>query len=559
MEDDRIEKVFHNANFDVIMFFYMGITVKGKIWDTLTMLHVYKNNLHSYALKKVCEKLFGISIDDQSDLKKDVMKCRRQGKKLGYALGAELEEDYWLASEILCEKYAVGDTIRTQALFLALYEEYNTDEIYSELVDMELQLVTVLRKMMLRGHKINLSTLSDLKVYYHKIIETQTEIKKKLGYENLNVGSPKQLMKVFYEELGFPIRYITRKNKKTGERKKTPTINNDTLFGFSNRSELAECLVILATAEHQIENFVIPFQEIAYEGILRPNYRSSGTITNRLSCGKPNLMNITSKDSPKKRTDEVEYRIRSVFIPRDGHYLLFPDYKQIELWIAAFLSQDSVLMDALISGKDIHAITALACFGMLPDFEKNYSKYRKLGKIINFAVLYGAGAGAIMDQTGLSFGESTLILQKFWGLYKGLAVYNKKLYFEAQEKGFITSLWGRIFRFESGSAYKAMNTMVQSTCAEIIKHAMINVNYLLEKKWPLAHLQLSIHDELGIEVPNHYGKKEILKDIISAMQSDFHKRIGMPNPFPVSPALAEKTWYDKIELDPITFETILST
>ena len=302
-----------------------------------------------------------------------------------------------------------------------------------------------------------------------------------------------------------------------------------------------------------MDSFVIPFQEIAYGGILRPSYRGSGIITNRLACGKPNLMNITSKDSPKKRTEEVEYKIRSVFVPRAGCYLLFPDYKQIELWIAAFLSKDAVMMDALLSGKDLHALTAKACFGHLSDFEKSYTRYRKLGKIINFAILYGAGAGAVMDQTGLGYNEAIQVLERFWALYKGLNTYNKKLYDEANAKGFIVNAWGRVFRFESGSEYKAMNTMVQSFCAEVMKRAMINVDNLFEKHWVQAFLQLSIHDELGIEVSNQYNCKEILADIIKAMQGDFHTKLGMPVPFPVSPALAETTWYDKIELNPVTF------
>ncbi len=560
----EIEKIFHNANFDKNMIELAGIIIRGRIWDTLTMLHILKNNLFSYGLKPITKKLFDMPDDDQEDLKKDVMRARSKGKKLGYLLSKDLEGDYHLGNIELCDKYGIGDTNRTDRLFDNVFNEYEANPVYAAVVDMEHEVLEVFRQMMLRGHKTDHYQILTLKRYYQKIVDQQIQIKKDLGYESLNPNSPLQLKKVFYEELGFPVQYKVIKDKTTKQQKKSVTTDADALFKFSEKSPLAKCLVILGTAEHQLDSFIKPFETLSYYNRLHPNYNTNGPVTGRPSCSKPNLLNITSKDSPKKKTEEVDYTLRKIFVPDTDCLLYFFDYNQIELWLAAFFSKDELLMQALLKGWDRHSITAKALFGDRPDYDTNPKKYRKLGKIINFGIQYGAGARRVMEMIeGCTFDEASDILRVYWRTYHGLRKWSDNIIQEARETGCITNPFGRVYYFTDETAHNAPNCMIQGTNAEITKRAMINVNNLF-RNWESPSdrkpaLQLCIYDELGMEIPKECHSKFLMYSIIKEMQADFHtlKELNIPIPFPVNPSITSINWYEKTELDPTTLEPII--
>lgn len=559
--DPTTTKVFHNANFDLLMLEMAGIKVAGPIFDTLTMLHVFKNNLIKYGLKPVCKTLFDIDDEDEQALADSVKVARRKAKKNKWAITKDGKDpwkgDYHLADLELCKIYAVRDTQRTNALFHPMWEEYNNNPVYKELVDVEMRLAQVLYKMNMRGSLVDPQRIVELNKYYHDIIEEQKEIKADLGFKDLNPGSAPQMRDVFYNQLGMEKHYKVRKKKGSTEKLKTLTLDSETLSKFEDKHPLAKCLIVLSTAQNQIDDFLVPLKRMAYNNILHPNFRV-GPITGRLSCSEPNLMNITSPESPKKRTDEVDYLLRSIFIPRKNMGLYFPDYSQIEVWLAAFLSQDPVLMDALLSGKDMHTITCKALFGMRPDYEKEFKKYRKLAKIVNFAIQYGGGAGAVSIQAQCSYQEAQDMIAKYWGLYSGLKRWCDSRSREARETGSITNVFGRIYHFDQEFCYKAPNTDIQGTAAEIIKRAMINVDDLFED--PLfkdkTFLNLTIHDELGIEYGNGINEKLLYRAVIRQMQAEFHKLCKLPFPFKVGPAIAPKNWFDKIELDPVTLEPV---
>ncbi len=545
-EDENITKIFHNANFDIGMLGSVGVDVLGTIFDTIVMAHCANSGRRSYALKPLAEKLLGISTEDEKALKKAVISARRKAKKKGWKIAEDVKADYWLAMDFACV-YAKFDTERTMGLYKLYKKKYDADENYRNLVDMEMILLDVIRRMSTKGITVDFERLLVLKDYYEKIVSSSEKEQAKMGYADLNPRSSKQMQEIFYGKLKLPVEKRRRKDKKTGKMKFTPSCDAKALEKWSESVPLAKLLVNTQTASHELSAFVLPFQELSKEdGLLHPTYITCGPITGRISCTKPNLMNISNSGI---KSGDVELRVRELFIPRKGHVFYFPDYSQIEVWLAAYISKDKIMMDALAGGLDMHKKFADNFFGDRKDYEERKEYYRKRTKIATFATLYGGGAPAIMQTASLSENEAANFQQEFRGFYKELHQYSRDLARMGEKFGFIVDNFGRNYPITKDEGYKALNYMIQGSAAGVMKRALINVDGLFRVDWPGAELLLNIHDELGIEVPMKYHSKKLMRDIIKAMQGNFHTYFGMPRPFDVSMAWTATRWNEKKEIE----------
>ena len=551
LSDPSITKIFHNALFDITMLELSGVEVKGKIYDTKVLAHVADSSRFSYALKPLAKSLCGISDDDLTELKKSVMIGRREAKSLGWPVSEELEMDYYLGDPETCKLYATTDTIRTMALYVVYEDMLNNDAEYRATVDMEMELMLgAIYSMQKTGIAVDLTTAVEVKKYYDDLTEKFSTKKADLGYAELNPKSPKQMCKVFYDEKGLEKRYS----------KKPPhslTVDAKALQAFEVKGdELAGTILRINAAGHALSSFINPIIDLAVKDqfggsssqIIHPNYNTTGPITGRLSCSKPNLMNIPSNDSAGRKT-EVEYREREVFIPRPGHVLYFPDYSQVEVWVTMFLSRDRTGMDLLLSGADLHGALAKRIWGTKVDFEEFKKQYRKKAKSVEFGIIYGAGVKAIMDTIGCTVEEAMAIRTMFFEQHPGVKEYMDFLGAELRRNGFIKNPFGRKYYGDVEATYKMLNYMVQGSSADIMKRAIINVHNKLKTSWPKARILLNIHDELGIEVPLAYHSKKIMRDIICGMQGDFHSYIGIPTPLGVGMKYTKASWRDVIELD----------
>ena len=403
-----------------------------------------------------------------------------------------------------------------------------------------------------RGIKIDQKKVNELIIYYNDIIAKQNVIKKELGYESLNPRSSKQMQKVFYEDLKMP--HVKKRRKdKYGESKMTLTTDTDTLSKWIAIQPLAKCLIEISASEHHLSSFIIPFRDISIhtsEGkILRPNYNSIGTVTGRPSCNKPNLLNISSDDSIKK-VSQASYRARECFIPREGYILTYFDYSQIEVWITAFKSNDVMMIDFLMSGGDLHALTGERCFSHKSDYEKNKKAYRKKGKTLNFGSIYGMGVSKLASDLNCPYEEAKDIFDKFWETYEGLNEYRYKLQDEIKDKGYVTNPFGRNYFLPDNMSYKALNYMVQGSAAEVLKRAMINVEESIKNID--ANILLNIYDELCIEVSKKLLFKPLARTIVKAMQSNFHEYFNMPNKFSIGVEYSNTNWHEKKDLNMTT-------
>lgn len=545
--DSSIDKVFHNASFDIHMLEAMGLKIKGRIWDTMVMSHV-QDSSRRLALKPLAEKLCGILQDDEKDLQKDTIRARREGKKKGWALAESVKADYWMSNPDLCRQYSLMDAVRTARLFQYFREIYSSDDEYREIVDMELSVLQVTIQMERNGIKVDKKLLSKLDLYYHSIVNKNKIRKKELGYEYLNPRSPVQMKKVFYSDLNLPSEFVTRKGK-NGDRKPTLTCDALRLQKWANQGVgIAGVLVNINTASHQINSFIKPLLNLVDDNdVVHPNFNVVGPITGRLSCYNPNLQNLTNTGEAKY-TKDVDMRVRGVFVPRPNHVLYMPDFSQIEVWLAAFLSGDDVMKSALLEGRDMHGEFAEDFFGKRSDWDEKHDKYRKRTKNGTFCTIYGGGNEQLANTLLLEIEDAGEWKAVFWERYFGLAEYAHALSSLAEELGSIVDPFGRKYIVPKKTPYVALNYMIQGSAAGIMKRALISVAKLISE-YPGIKMMLTIHDEIIMDVPKKYHSKRLMRSIIRAMQGKLNEIFEIPVPFPVSMSWSPHRWSRKYKVD----------
>lgn len=562
----KLPTIFHNASFDLAMLHAAAEDVgypwsaldlpHGFVVDTVILAHAINSSRDTYALKPLCKAILNVNDDDQADLQKSTVEARKTGKKLGWKLAQDVEADYHLADPKLCQIYAIRDTQRTMKLFKtfaeALTQKPSPWGDLAPVIEMEHSLQLAVLEMNIRGVRIDPKKCEELRAYYTAEVEKNKQALVDLGYPDLNPSSPKQKMEIFYNQLGFePIK--KKRKDKEGNTKQTLTIDKGALARFATSSPLASVLLNISEAQHQLKSFIEPFMSKSQERkegrFLYPNFNSVGPATGRLSCSGVNLQNITSASSPSHKT-EVELRARECFIPREGCAWMLADYAQVEVWVAAFLSGDKVMCDALLSGNSVHDITCDNVFGAKPDFKENRPKYRKLAKILTFSILYGSGPKALSELLGATYEEAKVYYNNFWNTYKGLKAFSQKLEAQVKGRGYVQDVFGRVYFLPKGKEYKALNYVIQGTAAGILKRAHLAVFKLLKERYPTFKVILSIHDELVTEGPKNAFSHTFVGEVLEAMSGEYHKLLNMPNPFKVEASFVVSNWGNKIAYHP---------
>lgn len=416
---------------------------------------------------------------------------------------------------------------------------------FAENYAIELEVSKLASQMSRRGVRVDMDKCHELKAYYEQEIANDMTRLADLGYADLNPKSSAQKLKLF-EDLGMEGETRTRKAK-DGTKTITKSADKQALKNWQDKSPVANVLLRISEAQHQLNSFIVPFIETATleNGVYRlhPSYNSIGARTFRMSCSKPNLQNITADTSANKSTD-IAFRARECFIPDEGCYWLGIDYKQIEIWLNFFLAQDSVGMGNLLNDVDTHTFMAEQCFGSYPDFAENLAKYRKKAKIVNFSMPYGTGAEKLAIAIGCSVNEAREYIRIYWDTYSGVYNLRKQLISQVKTQGFVEDVFGYVYWPNPKFAYTALNYTVQGPAAAILKRAMLNCKQVLQDLG-YGELLLQIHDELMFQVP--LDKPDPTKYLCEAMQSNFHEIIGIPRPLGVDPNIYPHNWGKKEE------------
>lgn len=557
LENKKIRKVGHNLSYDIRMCHYGGIELTGPVDDTIIMAHVVTGGDEmSYALKGLGEKYLGVSKDDEKALQEATIKARNKGKKLGWSLATKehfgrepIKADYWMAPDSICMKYAVTDAERTMLFWMLWREDIRNDPRLEEVYQREMKVFHVVAKMENRGVRVFPEELKSLREFYTKYADKQMRLADKHGGKGLNFRSPKQMVNKFITEKGYEPKYYTKKGN--------PQISGDFLKELAEKHDdrLARAILEFRGATHMISGFLDPYDRFRVKEkcdgrdvwTLHPNFRQAGPITGRFSCGDPNLMQVASETTGRRRT-EITLRPRESLGPREGCYWYLPDYSQIEVWVFSFLAQEEAMMQALLSGRDFHGSIAERVWGNRADYKENKSYYRKCAKLLMFCNLYGGGVKKVAYLLQQPLREAEKFVAQYHGELPGVNRYMRRMINKAKREGKIFNPFGRMYYIPEQVAYRAVNYMIQGTSADIMKEAMVNVDNLFSKKWKGCHMLLTLHDELILEIPKKFHSKKLMRDIFKAMQGKFHERIGSPVPLKVSMKVALKRWSEAKEI-----------
>ncbi len=449
-----------------------GCTIKS---DTMILSWLVSSNDGIYTLSVLSGKYFSSSLLELSDIK-----------------GSGKMED---AGEDLLMRYCSlrADTImRLDRVLSRRLIEKGLEKVYETT---ELPLMHILSAMEAEGIYLSPERMKTLKEKTDSRLE---EVERKIfllaGY-TFNINSTMQLSKLLYEERGL------EHGKKTMRGYSTDTA---TLESLSSSGDPVIPLLLEYRMLSKLKSTYIDVLPSLRDdnGRVHTTFLQTGTATGRLSSRNPNLQNIPV------RTEEGRL-IRSSFLPRKGSVFISADYSQIELVVLSWMSGDSGLREAFLTGEDVHRHTAASIFGK--KMEDVTSAERRIAKTINFGIMYGMSAFRLAGELGISRSEASDFIKRYFERYSSVRTFVEKTVREAEAKGYVTTYWGHVRqisginsrnRTEKAAAERtAVNTVIQGTAAEIMKKAMIDVTAEMKERGLKSKLILQVHDELIFEVP----------------------------------------------------------
>ena len=487
-------KALQNAKYDRLILLRHGLALEGVVIDTL-LADYLRDAAAKHGLEVMAEREFGFSPTAYSDL---------VGKKQTFA-------DVPIEPASL---YCGMDVHVTRRLALRLRGQLEAmgPQMVQLLMQVEQPLEPVLALMEATGIRIDVPYLAELSSEMGSTLERLEADAKQAAGTDFNLGSPKQLGELLFGTLGLD----RRKSRRT----KT---------GFSTDATVLEKLendhpVVPLVLEHRVlsklkSTYVDALPQLveAETGRVHTDFNQAVTATGRLSSSNPNLQNIPVRT-------EYSRRIRKAFLPQEGWTLISADYSQIELRILTHLSGEDVLQEAYRSGDDVHALTAR----LLLEKDEISSDERRLGKTINFGVIYGMGAQRFARETGVSQAEAKEFLTKYKQRYPRVFAFLELQERLALSRGYVETILGRRrpFHFdrnglgrllgkdpleidldvarrggmEAQQLRAAANAPIQGSSADIIKVAMVQLQAALQSQALPARLLLQVHDELVLEV-----------------------------------------------------------
>src|SRR3989339_423636 len=315
-----------------------------------------------------------------------------------------------------------------------IFEELKKREGEFIFEEIEKPLLPIIEKMEKRGVLIDSKFLNDLNKNYSKQLK---EIEKKVWQEagtEFNVSSPKQLGEILFDKLGLTVKY--QKKTSTGAK----STKESELQKMKDLHPIIPLILEYRELSKLVSTYIEPIPKMVDEsGRLHAKFIQSGTTTGRMASSNPNLQNITIGSENGKV-------IRNAFLATKGFDLVAFDYSQIELRIAAFLSQDSKLIEIFKSGKDIHSAVASEVFGVR---ESEVTKdMRRQAKVINFGILYGMGVNALTQNLGSDRKTAQEFYNTYFEKFNGLAKYLDNTKSEAEKLGYTKTFFGRRRYFE---------------------------------------------------------------------------------------------------------------
>jgi DNA polymerase-1 len=494
LEDASVLKIGHDIKFDAAIFAQHDIGL-APIDSSLLISFVLDAGRHGHELEELAPLHFGHEMIAYKDI-------AGTGKShIGFAAVAlEKARDY--AAEKADFSLRLHQLLKPQLRKKYLLGFYET---------VERPLVQVIAGMEAAGIRVDRNELSRLSHdFAQRIAGLEAEIHKLAGHP-FNIGSPKQLGEVLFDELSLP----------GGKKGKTGAYGTDA--GILEELALTHELPARVLDWRQLTKLKSTYTDTLIEeinpktGRVHTAYSMSGAATGRLSSNDPNLQNIPI------RTEEGR-KIRRAFVAEPGHKLISADYSQIELRLAAHVAGIDALKDAFRAGADIHAMTASEVFGV--PMAKMDAETRRRAKAINFGIIYGISAFGLGNQLGVPQGEAAEYIRKYFQRFPGIRDYMERMKQFAREHGYVETIFGRRVHIpgirdgnvsrRSFSERAAINAPLQGSAADIIKRAMKRIPPALAAAGLKTRMLLQVHDELVFETPDREieAAKKLAKEVM---------------------------------------------
>ena len=496
LENPSVLKIGQNIKYDMKVLSRHDVTI-SPVDDTMLLSYVLGGGLHGHGMDDLAKRF----LDHETIKYADVTGT---GK-------AKVTFDQVALDKAL--DYAAEDADITGRLHKILKPRLVEDHVVSVYETLERPLVPILGAMERQGIKVDGKKLKGLSDDFGKrLAELEIEIHSLAGRE-FNIGSPKQLGEVLFDEMGLP----GGKKGKTG--------------AYGTGADVLEALI---DHGHDLPARVLDWRQLAKlkstysdalmeqinpdTGRVHTSYSQTGASTGRLASTNPNLQNIPV------RTEEGR-KIRQAFVADKGMKLLSADYSQIELRLLAHVADIKALKDAFHNGQDIHAMTAAQVFGVA--MEDMDPMVRRKAKAINFGIIYGISAFGLARQLGIGNSEAGEYIDAYFEKYPGIRDYMDRTKDQAAQQGFVTTLFGRKCHIRSINEKNpnlrglgeraAINAPIQGGGADIIKRAMIRLPDALAGAKLSARMLLQVHDELIFEVPEK--EMEATTEVVTGVMS----------------------------------------
>ena len=475
MEDSTILKIGQNMKYDAKILVRVGINI-GPIDDTMLLSYAQNAGIHNHGMDLLSERYL-------NHVPIPIKTLLGTGK-------SAITFDHVPVDE--ATKYAAEDADITLRLWQYLKPRLHRKRVTTVYETMERPLVPVLAQMERHGIKVDRDTLSRMSNgFAQKMAALEDEIHTLAG-RTFNVGSPKQLGEILFDEMALP----GGKKGKTG----AYATGVDVLEDLATEHELPGRVLDWRQLSKLKSTYTDALQDHIHPdtGRVHTSYSIAGASTGRLSSTDPNLQNIPI------RTEEGR-KIRAAFVAEPGKTLVALDYSQIELRILAHIADIASLKQAFADGIDIHALTASQMFDV--PLDKMTPDVRRKAKAINFGVIYGISGFGLARNLRIPRGEAQAFINTYFERFPGIRTYMDDTVGFAKQHGYVQTLFGRKIHTpeidakgpQAGFAKRAaINAPIQGTAADVIRRAMVRMPDAIAKL--PAKMLLQVHDELLFEV-----------------------------------------------------------
>ena len=481
LEDPQRPKLGQNLKYDMSVCARAGLALRGIAHDTMLESYVLDSTATRHDMDSLAKKY----LDHDTIRFEDI--AGKGAKQLRFDQ-IPLEQ---------AAPYAAEDAEVTLRLHQMLWSRIEAiPSIASVYREIELPLIPVLSRMERTGVRVDVEELARQS---RELGERAAELEESAYAEagrRFNMGSPKQIGEIFFDQLGLPVVSKTPKGQPSTSEAVLEKLAED---GYELPRLILEhrgVTKLRSTYTDKLPTMVDP-----HTGRVHTSYHQAVAATGRLSSSDPNLQNIPIRS-------EAGRRIRRAFVPEPGARMLAADYSQIELRIMAHLSGDERLLAAFAAGQDIHRATAAEILGLQP--EAVTSEQRRSAKTINFGLIYGMSAFGLARQLGIERQEAQAYVDAYFARYPGVRAFMDRIRAQAGRDRFVETLFGRRLylpnidhsnhQLRSAAERTAINAPMQGTAADIIKRAMLRVDDWIEREAPPVQMIMQVHDELVFEV-----------------------------------------------------------